>query len=133
MNKSNDQVSKPTRKRNIAYWIFTGLVVLEMLVGAGWDLFRIQFVKDVFIHLGYPNYLLTILGVWKLLAAVVLVISRFPIVKEWAYAGMFFEFTGAVASHIAVGDGFSVWIALIFFTLFTGASWALRPPSRKLA
>ena len=65
-----------TPLRLIAYWVTTGLIVLETALGAEWDLARIAFVKDVFVHLGYPLYLLTLLGIWKLPAAIVLVIPR---------------------------------------------------------
>jgi uncharacterized membrane protein YphA (DoxX/SURF4 family) len=116
--------------RPIAYWVATGLIVLETAVGAAWDLARIALVKDSFIHLGYPLYLLTILGVWKLPAAIVLVIPRFGRLKEWAYFGLLLVYTGAAASHFMRGDTAEVWGPMIF-ALLTVASWALRPDSRK--
>ena len=76
-------------------------------------------------HLGYPAYVLILLGVWKLLGAVAVLVPRFPRLKEWAYAGMFFNYTGAVASHLAVGDGVQ-WVAYpLFVTGLVVASWAL--------
>src|SRR5574337_212371 len=104
-----------SRLQLIFYWIFTSLIFLEMFVGAFWDLFRIGFVKDVFTHLGYPFYLLTILGVWKLAGSVVLIIPRFPVLKEWTYAGMFFTYSGAAASHFAAGDPPGNWMGPLIF------------------
>src|SRR5579872_1742853 len=119
-----------TLLRPIAYWIATGLIVLETAAGAEWDLARIDLVKQVFAHLGYPLYLLTILGIWKIPAAIVLVIPRFGRAKEWAYAGLFLVYTGAAASHFMRGDISQPWDPLIL-ALLTTASWALRPESRK--
>jgi uncharacterized membrane protein YphA (DoxX/SURF4 family) len=118
--------------RPIIYWITTGLIVLETAVGAEWDLARIRFVRDIFDHLGYPYYLLTLLGIWKLPAAIVLVIPGFQRVKEWAYAGLFLVYTGAVASHFLVGDSKDAWSPLLL-AILTLISWALRPDSRKLS
>lgn len=119
-----------TLLRPIAYWVATGLIVLETAVGAEWDLVRNDFVRQIFAHLGYPLYLLTILGIWKLPAAIVLVIPRFGRAKEWAYIGLFLVYAGAVASHIMHGDISQFWDPLIL-ALLTIASWALRPDSRK--
>jgi hypothetical protein len=82
-------------------------------------------------HLGYPAYFSVILGVWKLLGEVALLVPRFPRLKEWVYAGMFFNMTGAVASHLAVGDPAVTLIAPITFTGLVAASWLLRPLARR--
>jgi uncharacterized membrane protein YphA (DoxX/SURF4 family) len=119
-----------TLLRPIAYWVATGLIVLETAVGAEWDLVRNDFVRQIFAHLGYPLYLLTILGIWKLPAAIVLVIPRFGRAKEWAYTGLFLVYTGAVASHLMHGD-ISQFLDPLILALLTVASWALRPDSRK--
>lgn len=119
-----------TLLRPIAYWVTTGLIVLETALGAEWDFARIDFVRQIFAHLGYPLYLLTILGIWKVAAAIVLVIPRFGRVKEWAYIGLFLVYTGAAASHFMRGDTSEPWSPL-FLALLTIASWALRPDSRK--
>jgi uncharacterized membrane protein YphA (DoxX/SURF4 family) len=116
----------------IAYWIATLMLVSETAVGAFWDILKVPSSRDVIIHLGYPEYMLLILGIWKLLAVIVLLIPRFPLFKEWAYAGIFFEFSGAIASHIAKGDGFSAWSVAAIFVLIEIISWVLRPASRKL-
>lgn len=117
--------------RNIAYWVFTSLIVFEMALGAFWDLFRIPFVRGIFDHLGLPYYVLTILGLWKLPGAVVLLIPRFGRLKEWAYAGAFFTYSGAAVLHMSVGDEVSVWLSPVVLSLITVASWALRPSSRR--
>jgi DoxX-like family len=118
--------------RSIAYWLFTVVVAFELAAGALWDLLRIEFVRVVLLHLGYPLYLLIILGVWRIPGALVLLVPRFPRVKEWAYAGAFFDYTGAAASHFLVGDRAAQWAAPLIFAAFTLVSWALRPASRRL-
>jgi hypothetical protein len=90
--------------RSIVYWLLTVVVAFELAAGALWDLLRIEYVRVVLVHLGYPLYLLIILGVWRIPGALALLIPRFPRVKEWAYAGAFFNYTGAAASHFLAGD-----------------------------
>jgi len=117
----------------VAYWIFTLIVAWEMVAGSMWDLLRIQYVRAVLMHLGYPLYLLWILGVWKLPCAVVWLLPRLPRLKEWAYAGAFFNYSGAVVSHVLVDDGPGIWAAPLVFAMLTLASWTLRPPARRVA
>jgi hypothetical protein len=118
--------------RTIAYWVFTLLIAYEMAAGGIWDLLRIEYVRVVLAHLGYPMYLLTIIGIWKIPCALVLVVPGLKRLKEWAYAGAFFNYTGAAASHFSVGDGANKWAAPLVFAGFTLASWALRSPDRRL-
>lgn len=132
MEERKEKSNRTQRIKIIAYWVFTGIVALETAAGAQWDLVRNAFVSETFAHLGYPLYLLTIIGIWKIPAFVAIIIPKFPLVKEWAYAGLFFVYTGAAASHLAVGDEFGAWFGPILFSLFTVASWALRPVSRKM-
>jgi hypothetical protein len=75
---------------------------------------------------------MTIHGVWYVLAGVALLAPRFPHLKEWAYAGLFFTYTGAAASHLAVGDGLLMIVAPVIFTCFVVTSLALRPPTRRI-
>ncbi len=121
------------RIRLVAYWIFTLLIAFEMLAGGIWDLLRIEYVRTVLTHLGYPLYLLFIIGVWKIPCGVTMLLPRFRRLKEWAYAGAVFNYTGAAASHILVDDSANVWAGPLVFAVFTLASWALRPPTRRLA
>src|SRR6478752_7005632 len=87
-----------SRGHVIAYWVTTALVVFELALGGVWDILRVAQVRGLIERLGYPLYFLVILGIWKLLGTVALVIPRFPRLKEWAYAGVIFDLTGAVAS-----------------------------------
>jgi hypothetical protein len=122
----------PARFRPAAYWLVTALVVAELGVGGGWDIARIPFVRDVLTHLGYPVYFLVLLGCWKVLGAVALVVPRRALLKEWAYAGAFFAYTGAMVSHLTTGYDLSEIPVLALMTVLTVLSWALRPPSRRV-
>ncbi len=125
----------------IGYWATTAFAALELLAGGATDLAHGRTalvagepVAEVLAHLGYPAYLLTILGVWKLLGGIALLVPGFPRLKEWAYAGAFFVYMGAVASGMVLGrddPGTFIWPPLIFAAITT-SSWALRPPSRVL-
>jgi len=114
-----------------AYWVTTVIIALELAAGGVWNILRIPYVHDLVVNqLGYPDYFLVIIGVWKVPGAVVLLVPRFPRLKEWVYAGAFFTYTGAAASHLAVGDvAFALGPAT--FGLITLASWALRPATRR--
>ena len=117
----------------IAYWVTTALVVFELALGGVWDVLRVPQVRGLNERLGYPLYFLVILGIWKLLGAIALIIPRFPRLKEWAYAGVFFDLTGAVASLSASGliDAGTATYPIVM-TGVAIATWALRPPSRRL-
>src|SRR5882762_8480565 len=119
--------------RNIAYWITTGLTAAAFAFGGIVDIGRGPQVVEGMKHLGYPLYFAVILGVWKVLGAVAIVAPRLPLLKEWAYAGMFFDLTGAAASHAFSGDGAANIITPLVVLVFVVASWALRPPSRTIA
>ena len=125
-------ITQSSRAQIIAYWIFTAIVALQSAAGAILDFSGDPDFADIAIHLGYPPYLLIILGVWRTLAFIALLVPGFPLVKEWAYAGLFFDYTGAMASHIIVGDGIEQWMWPATFALVTFASWALRPEDRRL-
>jgi uncharacterized membrane protein YphA (DoxX/SURF4 family) len=124
----------------IVYWAATAIVALELVVGGVTDLVHGgtglvvgQPVVQILAHEGYPLYLLTILGVWKVPGGIVLLAPRFPRLKEWAYAGAIIVYTAAAASGVVRGDdpGNLIWTPLILAVL-TLASWALRPPNRTL-
>jgi uncharacterized membrane protein YphA (DoxX/SURF4 family) len=121
------------------YWVTTAFLALELAVGGAMDLTRGREVvvigapvDEVVSRLGYPVYLLLILGVWKLLGAAALVAPRFPRLKEWAYAGVVFEMTAAAASHAVAGDALYTLVYPLFVVLLALASWALRPGGRVL-
>jgi len=121
------------RAATIGYWILTVIVTWEMVAGSMWDLLQIEFTRGVFDRLGYPHYLLFILGAWKLPCAIAWLVPRFPRLKEWAYAGGFFNYSGAAASHLLAGEGVAKWVGPAVFAVMTLGSWALRPEARRLA
>jgi hypothetical protein len=117
--------------RTIAYWITTALITLAFAAGGAMDLSGGPEVVEGMRHLGYPAYVALLLGTWKLLGALAIGAPGMPRLKEWAYAGMFFDLTGAAVSHAAVGDGAgkaSVPLAMVAILV---ASYVLRPDSRK--
>jgi uncharacterized membrane protein YphA (DoxX/SURF4 family) len=121
--------------RVIAYWATTAVLAFFLLSGAAGELTHQWGTLETTTILGYPMYLLTIIGFWKVLGALALLVPRFPRLKEWAYAGIFFNMTGAAASHAFSGD-YGVYayhvIATLAIAVLAVASWALRPPSRRL-
>lgn len=123
------------KTRNIVYWTTTILVAFFMSGGVA-QLARVPATVNGFVHiLGYPAYFVPILGFWKVAGAIAILVPRFPRLKEWAYAGIFFDLTGAAASCAAVGDhgayGFHI-LAPLLIAVLTVVSWALRPESRKI-
>jgi hypothetical protein len=122
------------RIRSIAFWTTTFVVVFELTAGSVWNLLQIEFVRIQLSHLGYPNYFAYISGAWQVGGAAVIIAPRFPRLKEWAYAGAFLQWSGAVATHLLRGDytPLSVWLTPLMFAMFAIASWALRPADRRL-
>lgn len=120
---------KPTR---IAYWIVTALLALAVTGSGVFDLMAPPELLEGFKKLGYPAYLATLLGLWKLLAVAALLVPGFGRLKEWAYAGIFFDFTGAAISHAAIGDPMSNVLTPLMLTGLLFASWALRPTTRRM-
>src|SRR5512134_193957 len=97
------------KSAKIIYWIATIWLSLGMLATGMQQLFKVELEGALsppgvygITQLGYPIYLLTLLGVWKILGVIALLIPGFSLLKEWAYAGFFFLLTGALFSHIAV-------------------------------
>jgi hypothetical protein len=123
------------KAKSIVYWGTTILVAVPIGSGGIAQVAHLQQNVDGFVHvLGYPLYFVTVLGVWKVLGAITILVPFFPRLKEWAYAGIFFDLTGAAASWAAVGgpgEAFHI-LAPLIIAGFTVASWALRPPSRTI-
>lgn len=119
-----------SKARTIGYWVTTALVAFTVGSGGAAQLAHMPANVEGMMHLGYPAYLLTILGVWKVFGTVAILAPGLPRLKEWAYAGIVFDLTGAAASHAACGD--AVWhiLAPAILAVLALASWALRPPSR---
>ena len=123
---------KSATTRTVLYWLTTVLLAFELGLGGVWDVLRVPHVRLLMERLGYPAYFLIILGVWKLLGTVALIIPRYPRLKEWAYAGAVFDLTGAIASHLASGlIEAGALVYLVVMLGITAGSWALRPPSRS--
>jgi hypothetical protein len=120
-----------TEIRTVAYWTATAVLATECFVGAVMGALQLQPFKGIATHLGYPLYFMTILGVCYVSAGVVLLAPRLPRLKEWAYAGLIFNYTGAAASHIWVGDDIKTLVGPLIFVALTAASWALRPQARR--
>ena len=128
-----EQKSVSAKTKAVIFWIATGLLSLGMLSGGIGQLLRAKFNVDGMIHLGYPLYVMSIVGAWKILGIIAILVPGKPLLKEWAYAGLFFAMSGAVVSHIASGDGFAGFVAPLVFMILTVVSWWLRPAGRKLS
>jgi DoxX-like family len=116
----------------IAYWICT--VVIALCIGSGGAAQALRVPQNVegMIALGYPLHFIVLLGVWKVLGALTLLAPQLRLVKEWAYAGIFIDLSGAVVAAAANGGGAFHIIAPIVLIGFLAASWALRPETRRL-
>ena len=120
------------KRKLIIYWIFTVLFTFGMASSGIMQLIRAKEITEILVHLGYPTYLLTLLGVWKLLGVITVLVPRFTLAKEWAYAGFFFLMTGALISHLAMGDTGKAIAGPLMQTIFIVLSWYFRPDSRKI-
>lgn len=120
------------KAKAIGYWVCTCVIALLFLSGGILQAMRSPTAIEGIIHLGYPVHFAVLLGVWKILGAIVILLPGFALAKEWAYAGIFIDLTGASVAHAAAGDGAGNIIAPLVFTAILAASWALRPASRTL-
>lgn len=128
-----EKTTNRSAKRNkIIYWIATLWMALGMLSSAAVQLLKVQEEVDSITHLGYPIYFLNIIGVWKILGITALLVPRFPLLKEWAYAGFFFAMTGAAISHIASGDPFNEILPSLLLLVLTVTSWYFKPADRRI-
>ncbi|GEC90459.1 DoxX family protein [Brevibacillus brevis] len=133
--ETNVKAETKPRGKMIAYWSVTLLLASAVMLSGIGQLMQYGGNLELVTNLGYPLYVLTILGIWKVLGAIALVVPGFPRLKEWAHAGIFFLMTGAAFSHAFADDygdyGFAIILPLSYAALNI-ASWALRPNSRKL-
>lgn len=131
---SNTTAKSRSKLPIILFWIATVLASFELGFGALWDFNVLNpgYVPGVMRHIGYPAYMATILGTWKVLGCAAIIAPRFRRLKEWAYAGAVFNFSGAAVSHPMAGDKATAAIMPLVFTALTLVSWWLRPESRKL-
>src|SRR6201996_1716766 len=120
------------KRKIIWYWIITGLLSFCIFSGGLAQALQLPDVIKGFKPLGYPTYFISLIGIWKMLGIIAILVPKFRLLKEWAYAGIFFTMTGAVISHIASNDITPQIIAPIVLAIFTVLSWYLRPASRKI-
>jgi uncharacterized membrane protein YphA (DoxX/SURF4 family) len=121
-----------TKRSKIIYWIATIWLALGMVSTGIVQLIKMKEEEAMFTHLGYPAYLLTILGIWKILGVIAILVPKFPLLKEWAYAGFFFAMSGAVISHLAAGDAAKELFGPVLLLVLTVISWYFRPANRKI-
>ncbi|NML68531.1 DoxX family protein [Chryseobacterium sp. RP-3-3] len=125
--------NKSQKRNRIIYWIFTIWMALGMVSTAIVQLMKNKDELANFINLGYPAYLMAIIGVWKILGVIAVLIPKRPLLKEWAYAGFFFVMSGAFISHIIIGDTFGRTFPALLLLILVGISWYFRPTDRKIS
>ena len=120
-----------SKRDKIIYWVATLWLALGMASTGFVQIIKVKGEVEFILDMGYPVYFLTILGVWKLLGVIAVLVPRFALVKEWAYAGFFFAMSGAIFSHIAVGHGARDLFGPALLIVLTIVSWYFRPSSKK--
>lgn len=118
--------------KTIIYWGSTLLLSVGMLGSGIAQITHAKEMVELITHVGFPLYFMYIVGVWKLLGVIVILIPNFKLAKEWAYAGFFFLMTGALASHLFMGDAGKAVFGPLFQTIFIVVSWYFRPSNRKI-
>ncbi len=121
-----------TKRNKIIYWIATIWLALGMLSSGIVQLLQLKEEVDMMTHLGYPLYFLTTLGIWKILGVIAILLPKFALLKEWAYAGFFFAMSGAIFSHLANGDSAKELFGPLLLLILTFVSWYFRPIDRKI-
>ncbi len=121
------------KKNKIIYWASTGFLAFGMMAQGLAQISQSDgYIEMIVAHLGYPSYFLNIIGVWKILGVIAILVPGFKLLKEWAYAGFFFVMSGAVLSHVAAGDSISSAAPALFLLIVIVLSWSLRPAERKI-
>lgn len=121
-----------TKKNKIIYWIATLWLALGMVSTGIVQLLHTKEEVELMLRLGYPSYFLTLIGVWKMLGVVAVLAPAFPLLKEWSYAGFFFAMSGAIFSHIMVGNSIGDIAPPLLLLVLTTVSWYFRPANRKI-
>ncbi len=119
-------------RNKIIYWVATALLSFGMLGSGISQILHVKEMNELVTHVGYPLYFMYIIGVWKILGVIAILIPKFKLLKEWAYAGFFFLMTGALISHLFMGDGGNAIFGPLFQTAFVVLSWYFRPADRKI-
>lgn len=120
------------KRDKIIYWVATIWLSLGMLSTGIVQLIKMEEEVDKMSILGYPSYFLTIIGIWKILGVIAVLVPKFPLVKEWAYAGFFFLMSGAIFTHLAVADGLNNYFGPGLLLILTVVSWYFRPANRNI-
>lgn len=120
------------KRKLIWYWIVTAILSFSIFFGGLAQALQLKETVQGFKPLGYPNYFISLIGIWKMLGVIAILIPKFKLLKEWAYAGIFFVMSGAVISHIASNDVSVQIIAPFLLAILTVLSWYLRPVNRKI-
>ena len=121
-----------SKRNKIIYWIATIWLSLGMTATGIVQLIKMKEEAEKMTMLGYPFYILTLLGIWKMLGVITVLIPKFPLLKEWAYAGFFFAMSGAVFSHFASGSPAKDFFGPALLLVLTVVSWYFRPADRKI-
>lgn len=121
-----------TKRNKIIYWIATIWLALAMTASAIQQIFNIGGFVEIMERLDYPSYFAAIIGTWKIAGVIALLIPKFPLVKEWAYAGFFFVMSGAIFSHMAMNEPFTEIVPGLVLLSMTIISWKFRPEDRKV-
>ena len=121
------------KRDKIIYWVASIWLAVAMIASGIQQIFTIGGFVEIMERLEYPTYFSVILGVWKIAGVVTILIPKYPLLKGWAYAGFFFVMSGAIFSHLAVGDEAVELFAPIFLLVLTVVSWYFRPNDRKIS
>lgn len=121
-----------SKRNTIIYWVATLWLSLGMVSTGIVQLLRVEEEVAMMNHLGYPNYVMTILGVWKIVGVIAILIPSYSLFKEWAYTGFFLAMSGAIISHIVMGDAITETLPALLLLTLTAVSWYCRPMDRKL-
>lgn len=121
-----------TKRNKIIYWVATVWLALGMTSTGIVQLIGMEEEIQMMEHLGYPLYFLLIIGVWKILGVIAILLPKLPLLKEWAYAGFVFTMSGAIVSHLALGDAIMDLFGPLLLLTLTLISWYFRPASRKV-
>lgn len=121
-----------SKSSKIIYWVATIFLSIGMLAGGTQQMLQIGGYNKIVTNLGFPLYLLSIIGVWKILGVIAILLPKFLLLKEWAYAGFFFVLSGAMISHLAVGQDFVETVPALILLVVTIVSWYFRPANRKI-
>ena len=130
---ANASRTEMEKRNKIIYWIATVWLCLGMTSTGIVQIIRLPEEVALYKELGYPLYFMSIVGIWKLLGVIAVLVPNFKLLKEWAYAGFFFVSSGAAFSHIAMGHPFTKSLPLLLLLTLTVVSWYFRPANRKVA